>query len=193
MRTRGWVRHVVTLPDDGGHAYNSGGNVAIFGSSITNLNVYLHELAHSLDLLGAFKDKPLSSSSNWSKNYNKDSNVPDPYAQTNQVENVAQNTVVTAYERNVPGGFWGIQPNADRIFYQYATVDTEQREAGKLLVKGGTCTSRLANSSPVPVSGSASAATANEAEDVEAKMPTNIKIIPGKDFNTKDSCKDQFE
>ncbi|KAL8991624.1 MAG: hypothetical protein Q9169_007808, partial [Polycauliona sp. 2 TL-2023] len=73
----------------------------------------------------------------WTNEYNQDSAVPDPYAQTNQVENVAQNTAVTTYERNVPGGFFGLNPNANRIFHQYATVDTQQRETSppNLLVR----------------------------------------------------------
>ncbi|KAL8707094.1 MAG: hypothetical protein Q9225_007831 [Loekoesia sp. 1 TL-2023] len=176
--------------DDNGGAYNDRGNIAFFGDTMSNLNVHIHEAAHSLDLQNAYKDKPLSSSTNWLNNYNKDPNVPDNYAQTNQIENVAQNTVITTYERNVPGGFWGLNPDANKIFYQYATVDTEQREAGKLLVPGGKCTSRLANSDPVPISGVATAATAAEKPDVA--LSADVSTIPDVDFNTKDSCQAAF-
>ncbi|KAL9043820.1 MAG: hypothetical protein Q9214_003004 [Letrouitia sp. 1 TL-2023] len=186
-----YVRHVVSLPAAGGSAYNDGGNIAFFGTTLSNINVHVHEAAHSLDLLGAYKDKPLSSSTNWINNYNQDSAVPDPYAQTNQIENVAQNTVVDTYQRNVPGGFSGLNPNANRIFHQYATVDTEQREAGNLLIPGGTCTVRLANSSPVPVSGAASRVAAAQAPNVA--LPTGLQTVTAKDFNTKDSCQAAFD
>ncbi|KAL8685096.1 MAG: hypothetical protein Q9218_007980 [Villophora microphyllina] len=190
VRTRQYVRHVVSLPATYGHAYNSGGDVVMFGDTINNINVYIHESAHSLDLLGAYKDKPLSSSQKWLSEYAQDADVPDPYSQTNQIENVAQNTVVTTYERNVPGGFFGLNSNAMKIFHQYATVDTEQREAGTLLVKGGSCTLRLANSSPVPVAGTALRVAA--AAQPNVALLAGITVMPGKDFDTKDSCKNAF-
>ena len=180
----------MSLPSTNGYAYNSGGNLVFFGTTLSNLNVHIHEAAHSLDLLGAFfPDKPLSGSTKWTNEYNLDSAVPDPYAQTNQVENVAQNTVVTTYERNVPGGFFGLNSNANRIFHQYATVDTEQRNAAppNLLVRGGSCTGRLANSAPVLVSGSARVAQAAPAA-VEA-LPEGVATIAGKDFDTKGTCR----
>ncbi|KAL9611180.1 MAG: hypothetical protein Q9167_004165 [Letrouitia subvulpina] len=191
VHTRQYVRHVVSLPAAGGSAYNDGGNIAFFGTTLSNINVHVHESAHSLDLLGAYKDKPLSSSTNWINNYNQDADVPDPYAQTNQIENVAQNTVVDTYQRNVPGGFSGLNPNANKIFHQYATVDTEQREAGNLLIPGGTCTGRLANSSPVPVSGAASRVKAAEVPNVA--LPAGLQTITKVDFNTKDSCQAAFD
>lgn len=186
VHTRQFVRHVITLPAANGYAYNSGGNIAFFGTTLSNINVHVHEAAHSLDLLNAYKDKPLSSSTKWISEYNQDSAVPDPYAQTNQVENVAQNTVVTTYERNVPGGFFGLNPDANRIFHQYATVDTEQREAGNLLVRGGTCTSRLPNSKAVPINGASAAAKAVDAPDVA--LPAGIATIAEVDFNTNGTC-----
>ncbi|KAL8936442.1 MAG: hypothetical protein Q9216_004928 [Gyalolechia sp. 2 TL-2023] len=186
VHTRQFVRHVITLPSANGYAYNSGGNIAFFGGTLSNLNVHVHEAAHSLDLLNAYKDKPLSSSAKWISEYNQDSAVPDPYAQTNQIENVAQNTVVTTYERNVPGGFFGLNPNANKIFHQFATVDTEQREAGRLLIPGGMCTSRLQNSNPVPISGAKVTTQAAGAPDVA--LPAGIAMIAGVDFNTNGTC-----
>lgn len=114
--------------------------------------------------------------------------MPDPYAQTNQVENVAQNTVITTYQRNVPGGFFGINPNANKIFHQYATVDTEQREAGNLLVKGGSCTSRVPNTDPVPINGAASRVAAAAKPDVA--LPAGLKVMPEIEIDTKESCKE---
>jgi hypothetical protein len=60
--TRQWVRHIIALPDPaGGHAYNWNGNIAMF-NIIDDMDVFVHESGHSLDLLGAYADKPLSSS-----------------------------------------------------------------------------------------------------------------------------------
>ncbi|KAL8772914.1 MAG: hypothetical protein Q9209_001934 [Squamulea sp. 1 TL-2023] len=188
VHTRQFNRHIVSLPATSGHAYNDGGNLVFFGDTLSNMNVHIHEAAHSLDLIGAFyPDKPLSSSAKWTSEYNLDSAVPDPYAQTNQVENVAQNTVVTTYERNVPGGFFGLNPNANRIFHQYATVDTEQRNAdpANLLVPGGVCTGRLANSSPVTIAGTA---TARVAAAPDVALPPGLATIRGASFNTNSSC-----
>ncbi|KAL9595398.1 MAG: hypothetical protein Q9219_006473 [cf. Caloplaca sp. 3 TL-2023] len=190
VHTRQFSRHIVSLPATSGHAYNDGGNLVFFGDTISNVNVHIHEAAHSLDLIGAFyPDKPLSSSVKWANEYAQDSAVPDPYAQTNQIENVAQNTVVTAYERNVPGGFFGLNPDAGKIFHQFATVDTEQREAAppNLLVKGGACTGRLANSNPVPVASTA-VAQPQAAPAPNVALPPGLAAIKGASFNTNETC-----
>ena len=186
--TRQFVRHVVTLPDDAGHAYNAGGNIAMIGDTITNLNVYLHESAHSLDLLNAYGPTSLSGSGYWSDQYDQDEDVPDPYSQSNQVENVAQNTVVTSYERNVPGGFTGLNPDAGKIFHQWATVDTQQRNAGKLLIPGGSCTSRLADSDPVLVGGSKRSVRYRKIR-LGRDILEGINEIKPVDVNTIGSCK----
>ncbi|KAL8904785.1 MAG: hypothetical protein Q9207_003049 [Kuettlingeria erythrocarpa] len=195
VHTRQFCRHIVSLPAAGGYAYNDGGNLVYFGVTLSDINVHIHEAAHSLDLIGIFfPDKPLSSSAKWANEYALDSAVPDPYAQTNQIENVAQNTVITTYERNVPGGFFGLNADANRIFHQFATVDTEQRQAdpANLLVKGGTCTGRLANSSPVPVSGTAAtlqaAAKAPAVPAPNVALPPGLATIQGAAFNTNGTC-----
>ncbi|KAL8778385.1 MAG: hypothetical protein Q9213_007440 [Squamulea squamosa] len=193
VHTRQYVRHLIHLPtpSSGGYAYNWNGNVAVH-SRVTGdiMWAFIHEAGHSLDLLGAYPDKPLSSSANWINNYNQDPNVPDSYAQTSQVENVAQNTVVDTYNLVVPNGFAGVEPGWQNIFHQFATVQTAQRNAGNLLVPGGTCTSRLTNSAPVLQSsmkrwlqGRALGPPPNVA------LPHDMKVIPGKEFNTKDICK----
>jgi hypothetical protein len=59
--TRQWVRHIIALPDPaGGHAYNWNGNIAMF-NVVDDMDVFVHESGHSLDLLGAYADNPLSS------------------------------------------------------------------------------------------------------------------------------------
>ncbi|KAL9614047.1 MAG: hypothetical protein Q9167_001462 [Letrouitia subvulpina] len=194
VKTRSYVRHMIALPAASGYAYNWNGNIAMFNRINGDLTVFIHESGHSLDLLGAYADKPLSSSTNWINNYNQDSNVPDPYAQTNQVENVAQNTVVDSYNLNVPGGFGGIEPNWSKIFHQYATVQTEQRNAGNLLVPGGTCTQRLTNSAPV--------SQTSKKRDLEGRfalgpkpnvaLAPHLEVIPPKEFNTEKDCKHKW-
>lgn len=156
---------------------------------MSNTNVHIHEAAHSLDRLNIYPEKPLSDSGKWWYEYNLDSAVPDPYAQSNQIENVAQNTVVTMYERNVPGGFFGLNPDANRIYHQFATVDTQQREAspGNLLVRGGYCTVRLINSNPVLIS--SSARLQSVAAPPSVALPPGLGTIKAVAFNTNETCR----
>lgn len=105
------------------------------------------------------------------------------------MENVAQNTVVASFDRNVPGGFPGKNPQANKIHNQYTTVIDEQREAGKLLIPGGMCTSRLKNSPAVPVGNGAeveSTTTAEGAPDVG--LPAGLAVIEEKEFSTNGTC-----
>ncbi|KAL8686604.1 MAG: hypothetical protein Q9218_006991 [Villophora microphyllina] len=215
--TRQWVRHLVTLPSKGAHAYNLGGDVAMFGTCISGLTVYFHEFGHSLDLHGAYKNKEvLSSSTKWINSYNLDSAVPDPYAQTNQIENVAQNTVVDAYARIAPGGFVALNKGASAIAHQSATLDAEQKEAGNLLVPGGKCTQRLEHSPAVFIGktkpkvrmvdavhqdddksfGAPESQSVLEAdmvgETLHVPLSEGVEKIPHVHFDTKDSCMDSF-
>ncbi|KAL4798403.1 hypothetical protein BDV19DRAFT_356946 [Aspergillus venezuelensis] len=151
VRMRSWVRHILTIPGDN-WAFNSNGNIAFSGTTSSNLDVALHETGHSLDLLGAYGDV-LSSSTEWENAYNADSNVPDNYARSNQVENVAQNTVVGVYDTVVPGGFPGVQPNYANIENQYTLL---KDKAGNQIQPGGTCDRHLENSDTVSMSGSSS-------------------------------------
>ncbi|KAL8870958.1 MAG: hypothetical protein Q9174_003117 [Haloplaca sp. 1 TL-2023] len=194
VKTRQYVRHIITLPAENGWAYNANGNIAFFGTTLTNLNVHLHESAHSLDLQNAYKDKPLHSSQKWLSEYAQDSKVPDPYAQTNQIENVAQNTVITAYERNVPNGFHGINKDSKSIFHQWATVDTEQREAGKLLIPGGKCGPRLKNSDPVKISGVAMRIQAQMLleQKPDVSLSAETEVLPDVEYSTLNSCAEMF-
>lgn len=187
---RNWNRHILTLPGNN-YAYNSGGNIAFFGTTSGNMDVAVHETGHSLDLLGAYPDtgaSSLSGSQLWIDNYNMDSNVPDNYARTNQVENVAQNTVVSVYDKNVPNGFGGAQPNWNNIFHQYATL---QSKAGNQILPGGTCDRKLVNSAPVPMSDSARVRSA-EKMDLPFAQPFkgNYSVLENPaTFNTKTDCK----
>ena len=196
VRARQFVRHVVALPDKkdtGSHAYNSNGNIALFNEAASHVAVLVHETGHSLDLLGAYSIDHLSTSQNWTDAMAKDSKVPDGYAQSNVREDVAQNTVVAAFDINVPGGFGKIQPKAGEIWNQYFLIEKEASIAGNLLNPGGKCGRRLTNSPPVPMvqpshsSGPAHRRALMEAPDVT--LPEEIEEIPSTEFDTQDTCK----
>ncbi|KAL8718416.1 MAG: hypothetical protein Q9225_004444 [Loekoesia sp. 1 TL-2023] len=191
VAARQFVRHVVALPDTFGHALNSNGNLVMYDITGDLLTLYLHETAHSLDFHDAYNGGQLSNSQNWIDNYNQDPNVPDPYAQSNAVEDVAQNTVIAAYNVQVPGGYGGIEPQANNIFHQYATVQTWQRESGNLLVPGGTCGRRLDNSETVPVDDGGSKLRRGvraRGEKPDTSLGEGIEVIERKEFHTGDSC-----
>ena len=72
-------------------------------------------------------------------------------------------------------------------------MDTEQREAGNLLIPGGQCGSRLEQSQPVPVGagvGASAKFVASETPDVGLKG--GVKKIEAKVFDTKEGCKAAF-
>ncbi|KAL8965677.1 MAG: hypothetical protein Q9183_003738 [Haloplaca sp. 2 TL-2023] len=203
VRTRSYVSHLVIVPDEFTHAHNANGVVVVFNLRLLGgglaLEVLLHEAAHSLDGQGAYSShdgESISSSANWIENYNKDSNVPDGYAQSNQVENTAQNTVIAAYNVMVPGGLGSLDVQWGKIFHQYATVQTWQRESGNLLVHGGKCGTRLPISESVLKDGSDQkrrrddgksrrrAAVAERSEKPTIDIGPGIEVIQPKEFST---------
>ena len=199
VRSRQWVRHVIDLPDHSSHqnyAFNANGNIALINKADATLAVLIHETAHSLDLQFAFQDKPLSGSKTWNSSFAKDSKVPDGYAQTRMIEDVAQNTVVATYNLNVPGGFANVQPGWKAIYNQYSTVQTEASGAGNLLVPGGTCWQRMANSPPVQTSDKRNPfhgrgvvrPRANEMVP-DVSLPEEIDEIEPVEFNTEKLCR----
>jgi len=155
-----------------------------------DITVFLHESGHSLDLLGAYADKSLSGSVTWNKSYTLDSNVPDPYSQTNLVEDVAQVTVVSSFDLNVPGGIRSVEPHWHNISQQFWTLQREAKQAGGLLVPGekGNCTHRLVNSAAV-AQVSSKRMTRSLGNKPNVTLSHDVKIIPPKDFHTGNSCK----
>ncbi|KAL3476730.1 hypothetical protein BJX99DRAFT_227225 [Aspergillus californicus] len=152
VRIRDWVRQILVLPG-ANSAFAVNGNVAFFGTTGGNVDVMIHESAHGLDGFGAFGEA-LSTSETFLAAYDADTHVPDNYAQSSQAENVAQNTVVAVYDRNVPGGFPGVQSEYKGILNQYTTI---QDYAGDALLPGGTCDRHLENSETVAMSTAANA------------------------------------
>lgn len=186
---RDYVKHVLAFPQGQG-AYNSGGNIALFDTAAQTFDVWLHESAHSLDLQGAItgdSSVAYSSTENWVNNYNQDPNVADNYAQTNMVENFAQETVVAIYDKAVPGGFGGIQPSWNNLFHQYATV---QGDAGDHIIQTGTCNRALQPSGPVPVSAVSRVNAAAHERTVEAfKFEYSNLREANHTATTKGACK----
>lgn len=160
VRARTYVRHVLDLPDhqtDGTYAFSENNNIALMNKADDMLGVLIHEVAHSLDGLKVFhKEGPLSESKLWSDAYAADSKVPDEYSQTSFAEDVAQNTLVAAYDLNVPGGLQKVQKDWSTIKNQYSLIKSLSDEAGKnfsepgnILMPGGKCGKRLTDSQRV--------------------------------------------
>lgn len=154
-----------------------------------DLTLFIHETGHSLDLLGAYPDKPLSNSSTWLTRYANDSHVPDPYSQTNQIEDLAQNTVVAAYDLNVAGGFGAVEPNWREVYSQFRTIGDEQAKAGNMLVKGGVCGGRLANSPVVNVKGNSRVMARGLGEPPDVGLSDSVDVIEPVEFDTSEDCK----
>ncbi|KAL8666510.1 MAG: hypothetical protein Q9168_007462 [Polycauliona sp. 1 TL-2023] len=190
VASRSLVRHVVSLPNPVGGAYNSAGDIVLFQIGVDGFGVLLHETAHSLDNY-AYHEK-LSNSSHWSAELAQDSAVPDNYAGSDNAEDVAQSTVIAAYNEVVPGGFPPIEPKWADIRHQYETVITLQREeAGSILQPGGKCRARFIDSKsvPVPTTGGKRLLRGRWAPWMRSEMPDvslakGIKVLKRKEFNS---------
>lgn len=168
------VRQILLMPG-ANSAFAINGNVAFFGTTGSNVDVMIHESAHGLDGFAAFGENlsctlPFTdpaypwpertedtdlfcvASDGFLAAYDADTHVPDNYARSSQAENVAQNTVVAVYDKNVPGGFPGVQEQYTAILNQYSYI---QDKAGDTLVPGGTCDRHLENSEIVVLSSAA--------------------------------------
>ncbi|KAL6718583.1 hypothetical protein ACLMJK_004675 [Lecanora helva] len=181
------------VPSGASWAYNSNANIVMFEEIDNIVPRFIHETAHSLDIQGAYQQHnktSTNSNQNWLDNYNKDPNVPDKYAQSNMFEDVAQTSVLAAFDINVPGGYDGIEPKAADVFHQYATIITYQREAGYLLVPGGTCGKRLPNSKPVQVKKSKRGVRTRDGTIMpDVSLADGLEIIEAKEFSTKEHCR----
>lgn len=107
------------------------------------------------------------------------------------VEDVAQISVVTTFNLNVPGGYGSVETNYEKILHQYAIIQTAQAQAGNLLVQGGQCTRRLPNSDPVPQQFSGSSRVMRReqmGEKPNVSLEAGLKIIEAKKFDTSSLC-----
>ncbi|KAL8903918.1 MAG: hypothetical protein Q9171_007233 [Xanthocarpia ochracea] len=196
VASRSFIRHVLTIPADHGSAANGGDNIQLFQIGDDGFQVMLHEVAHSLDA-HAYKE-PLSASKRWQDEVDKDSAVPDNYAGSSPAECVAQSTVIAAYNAFVPGGYPSIEPRWEEVRHQYETVQTVQREdAGNILIPGGQCRQRLANSETVAVPTGQRLlrgrwAPWRRSEEPDTSLGEDLEVIEPVDFDSG-SCGDDIE
>ncbi|KAL8697307.1 MAG: hypothetical protein Q9224_002384 [Gallowayella concinna] len=191
---RSYIRHVLSIPDKFGNAGNGGDNIVLKEIGDDGLEVLIHEIGHSLDAHAY--NEPLSASQHWKDEYDQDSHVPDPYAASTFAEDVAQSTVIAAFDAVVPGGFGSVEPEWQKVHHQYATVETLQREAGNLLVPGGSCKNRLENSETVAVASRKRMLRGRwvgaRSERPNTSVPEGISVIEPLDFDNG-ICGDEIE
>jgi len=151
VRMRQTVRHILAVPDNGTSAYYLAGNIVLKGT--VGPTAVVHETGHGVDSLAfdASLGKPFSSGKTWLDAYNADTAVPGDYAQTNQQENFAENTVVALFDYTWPSQLPKIQPSWKTIQHQYTTI---QQQLGENIHRDGKCTARLPNSQSVPIGNS---------------------------------------
>lgn len=172
--------HLVATPglNDGAAAWTfSNGDCIV--ESAPDLATMVHEVSHSLDwhALPAFQ-QPFSSSNEWQSNYNQDSASPTGYSRTNWLENFAEVGTVGVYDKVVPGGIGGIEPNWNAIFHQYATY---QGYLGDLIIPGGTCANRFANAETVPMNARSAKFVTSPKPDTSIKSDNVTIIVPSKE------------
>lgn len=106
------------------------------------------------------------------------------------MENVAQNTVVAAYDLNVPEGIQGVEPKWYGLRSQLLTISTEQSVNEGFLLRGGVCNKRLENSKAVMVNGQSRDRTARGlAEPPDVRLSDSVDVIEPVDFDTRGGCR----
>ncbi|EWC47256.1 hypothetical protein DRE_03375 [Drechslerella stenobrocha 248] len=92
------VRHLIAVPADSCSAlsYTDIGDI-VFSGNCDTPSIFIHETAHQLDAMLDPANSE-SGSQNWRDALAADSCVPDSYANTNEVEDFAQVTVVALYQ-----------------------------------------------------------------------------------------------
>ncbi|KAL8637442.1 MAG: hypothetical protein Q9228_005284, partial [Teloschistes exilis] len=195
VKTRAYVRTLMILPQEtgeaSGYAYTMNQDIVIYGKDIANLMVYIHESGHALDLGGAYTNDGsyLSSSDDWLKYYNQDSKVVDGYAKTNQLENVAQNHIVSSYNLNVPGGFGAFKSGWEQISHQYTLLDQRQhtKTAGDKLRPGYACGKRVKNDEIIRFPSTWTSRIMKksaEGEKPNVELMSGLEVIPSVEFDT---------
>lgn len=148
VRARQFVRHVMVMPRHmnlTSSGYYAKGTIVLYSRYDSHLISVLHETAHCLDFLGAYKDYPInfSTSQAWMDAVGKDSKVPSVYASGSFREDLAESTLVAVFDRNVPGEIMKVKKYWQSIRSQYAII---QRQLGDKLMPGGTCSMRFIDS-----------------------------------------------
>ncbi|KAL8405003.1 hypothetical protein RB594_009763 [Gaeumannomyces avenae] len=153
VKFRQLTKDVMLVPAPSTHAYALG-NQVVFFNQVDTIGVYLHEVAHNFDFSSGYNvSGRLADNQIWLNAYNADSAVPDGYARSNQVENVAQFPGLALFDQLVAGGVRSIEPNVGRIANQLATVKDQAARGdygGSVFGQNEGCTARYANSVAVP-------------------------------------------
>lgn len=160
VKARSHVRGAIAFPvPKGSWAFNMADFISVFNvqnameHQMGGFNVLMHETGHSLDHVYKVAGGQLSKTKEWMDALTADAKVSDGYAATTTAEDVAQMTVITTYDLNVPGHFKKMEPKWKDIKNTLALMTKEQHDAGDLLIPGGTCTARMKNSLPVQIAG----------------------------------------
>lgn len=146
VRMRQWVKDVTIVDDKATNAYALGNRIVMKGAP--NVATYIHEVTHCVDGGHGFKvNSGLSESKVWLDAYEKDSAVPDNYAQSNQAENVAQFPQIILTDLYVPGGSVALEENIDRVANQVRVAkeqgdNSPAKKSPDMYGQDGTCTHR---------------------------------------------------
>ncbi|KAI9373410.1 hypothetical protein BJX61DRAFT_502891 [Aspergillus egyptiacus] len=140
VRLRNLVRVQLAFPNDEGsllaYAFSDLGDIVFTGDMYPYIRFWFHEIGHIRDRNVNASAGDYSASEEWLAVYDKDDYICDAYAQTNHAENFAQEVVVAAYDRLVPGGIASLVPNYSDIYNQFVDV---QEVMGAELCPGGRC------------------------------------------------------
>ncbi|RDW72674.1 uncharacterized protein DSM5745_07846 [Aspergillus mulundensis] len=141
VRMRNLVRTQLAFPGRGNgtllaYTFTDLGDIVYTGDLYPYIRFWIHEVGHIRDAQVNASAGDYSSSTAWLNEYNKDAYICDAYAQTNHAENFAQEVVVAAYDKVVPGGIASLVPNYEDIYNQFSTVEGLM---GDELCPGGTC------------------------------------------------------
>ncbi|KAL4900074.1 hypothetical protein BDW74DRAFT_162353 [Aspergillus multicolor] len=141
VRMRNLVRTQLAFPGRGNgqllaYTFTDLGDIVYTGDMYAYIRFWFHEVGHIRDAQVNASAGDYSASDAWLNEYNKDDYICDAYAQTNHAENFAQEVVVAAYDKTVPGGIASLVPNYEDIYNQFSTVEELM---GDELCPGGAC------------------------------------------------------
>ncbi|KAJ7577615.1 hypothetical protein C8J56DRAFT_970316 [Mycena floridula] len=125
--------------------------VIVFFNTVYQPTLWIHESSHIVDQFAIpVNGGRYSQSQAWLDAIAADPDVPDPYSNSNSVEDFAQVADIAMFDKNVPGGFGTVEANPSAVFHQYSAVEGV---LGSTLVRGGFCTRRWADSATVAMPG----------------------------------------
>ncbi|KAF3913461.1 hypothetical protein AA313_de0203720 [Arthrobotrys entomopaga] len=175
LHMRAVVRHSIAVPQSSCSAlsYTNLGDTVYYGNCNTP-SVWIHETGHQMDAML----KPASAESGtqaWKNAISADSCVPDSYANTNDVEDFAQVTVVALY-KSLHGSI-PTHPHPGCFSHQLNLLLNKYK--ARYLTYGGMCNGKVPPSKPVPNN-------ANDAAELAALDAGNTVVGPC-NFNLTDS------